>query len=93
MTDHTIEDDPGTERIDIRERYETQLWMQALDIDEGTLRKAVSEAGTNVENVRKYLLERLRMAKISANLSKRPAKRALPARRPVRSAARRKTSR
>ena len=66
----------SSEQINIRERYETQLWMQALDIDEGTLRRAVSEAGTRVDNVRKYLAEQLKAAK-------RPAKTVRTAARPA----------
>jgi hypothetical protein len=81
----------SSEQINIRERYETQLWMQALDIDEGTLRRAVSEAGTRVDNVRKYLAELSKAAK-------RPAKTVRPATRSavrtvVRATASRSTSR
>jgi hypothetical protein len=43
------------ECIDMRERWETHLWMEALDIDERTLRKAVSEVGTEVESLKHYL--------------------------------------
>ena len=77
----------SSEQINIRERYETQLWMQALDIDERTLRRAVSEAGTRVDNVRKYLAELSKAAK-RAPVKVRPAAR--PA---VRAAAARSTSR
>lgn len=53
------------ERIDMRERWETRLWMEALDVDEKTLRKAVSEVGTEVASLKQYLaVQRSKAAKL-----------------------------
>jgi hypothetical protein len=68
--------DTSEEQINMRERSETQLWMQALDVDERTLRNAVSQAGTSVEQVRKYLEQRRKEA-----LRLRPVKSAKTVRR------------
>lgn len=42
-------------RIDVNEDHELRYWMQALDVDEEELRKAVADVGVSARAVREHL--------------------------------------
>jgi hypothetical protein len=53
---------PGRKRrrtyIHVRRRAELRQWAHELEIDEESLREAVSEAGSRVSDVREYLVRK-----------------------------------
>ncbi len=42
-------------RIDVNEDHELRYWMQALDVGEEELRKAVADVGVSARAVREHL--------------------------------------
>jgi len=46
---------PDRDRININENYEVEYWTRTLGISAETLKKAVKEAGTSTEAVKKHL--------------------------------------
>jgi hypothetical protein len=42
-------------RINLKERHEVNYWTKTFDVDEATLRRAVTAAGPDVAAVREYL--------------------------------------
>lgn len=45
-------------RIDVGERWELDYWSRELGVTHEVLKEAVAEAGTHVDDVRRYLANR-----------------------------------
>ena len=55
MDEKTQSGSPGTDRINISQKYELQYWSKKLGVSHDELIKAVKTVGTSLNEVKKYL--------------------------------------